>query len=345
MKAIEPTDGALSKSHSAFINYPRIKALADDIERCQRRSALAGSPHCMALEGHSGAGKTTLIERYMDAYPKVETPEGTRVPVLYVLTPSPITVKGMVSTILEYLGDPAAYKGTQAALNSRLVHLLRACEVELVILDDFHNLIEAETVYMFSAVSHWLKALIKKSSVPFLVVGVEGRVEPILRSNPELSRLFARRETLYPFTWDVKDEGAIKEFAKFMGHAERAIGTGLPTSLPRTDLLYRIHYATAGIVSNIMSLLRSAQEYALEGGSDVIELQHLAKAFDKDIAENVVGRANPFPYAPDKLTPAEQLVVTESALNDVFTLVREARTRRRALKRDGLTVGNLLRAG
>jgi hypothetical protein len=111
------------------------------------------------------------------------------------------------------------------------------------------------------------------------------------------------------------------------------------------DLLYRIHYATAGIVSNIMSLLRSAQEYALEGGSEVIDLQHLAKAFDKDIAENVIGRANPFPYATEKLTSAEHLVVTESALNDVFTLVREARTKRRALKRDSLTAGNLLRAG
>lgn len=342
-KAVKPSDGVLSKAHAAFINYPRIKALADDIERCKRRSATAGSPHCMAMEGHSGAGKTTLIERYMDAYPTEETEEGTRVPILYVLTPSPITVKGMVSTILEYLGDPAAHKGTQVALDSRLVHLLRACEVELVILDDFHNLIEAETVYMFSAVSHWLKALIKKSGIPFLVVGVEGRVEPILRSNPELSRLFARRETLYPFAWNVKDESTIKEFAKFIEHAERAIDTSLTTSIPRIDLLYRVHYATAGIVSNVMSLLRSAQEYALDGGSDVIELQHLAIAFDKDIAKNVQGRVNPFPSTAGNLTPSEHLVVGEPSPNDVFTLVREARTKRREIKRDNLTAGNLLK--
>lgn len=335
--------GTLSKSHAAFINYPRLQALAADIRRCQRRSAVAGEPHCMALEGHCGAGKTTLIQRYMDAYPNVDSPDGTRVPLLYVLTPSPITVKGMVSTILEYLGDPAAYKGTLAALDSRLVHLLRVCEVELVILDDFHNLIEAETPYIFSAVSNWLKALIKKSSVPFLVVGIEGKVEPILRANPELSRLFAMRETLYPFAWNVSDPNTIKEFARFIEHAERAIETPLTVSLPRMELLYRLHYATAGVVSNIMNLLRTAQEYAIESGGEVIELAHLAKAFDKQLAKHVANRANPFPYTPDKLTPAEHLTVLHQP-NNAYALVQAAKGSR-ATKSDSLTVGNLLRAG
>lgn len=346
MKSTQATEGLLGKSHAAFINYPRIKALSDDIARCQRRSAIADSPHCMALEGPSGAGKTTMIKRYMDAFPAEETPEGTRVPVLYVLTPSPITVKGMVSTILEYLGDPAAHKGTQAALDSRLVHLLNACEVDLVILDDFHNLIEVETSYIFSAVSHWLKALIKKSNIPFLVVGVQGKVEPILRSNTELSRLFARRETLYPFAWDVKDSSTIKEFVKFIEHAERAMGMALPTSLPRMDMLYRVHYATEGTVSYIMALLLSAQEYALESGSYIMELPHIALAFDKDISKDMPGRSNPFPYSQGKLTPADQLVVAERAVDDVYDLMREARTRRRVEKReksDSLTAGNLLR--
>jgi hypothetical protein len=346
MKAKESRDGVVDQSHAAFINYPRIKILAGDIRRCQSRSAVAGAPHCMSLEGPSGAGKTTLIERYIDAYPREETPDGTRVPILYVQVPSPTTVKGMVSTILEDLGDPAAFKGTQTALDSRLVHLLQACEVELVILDDFHNLINSETVYMFSAVSNWLKALIKKSGIPFMVVGVDGKVEPILRANPELSRLFARRETLYPFAWDVNDKRTIEEFGKFVAHAERALGSPLTTQLPRMDLLYRIHYATGGIVNHIMALFRSAQEYACEAQSETIELLHMAQAFDKEVSKLMPDRANPFPRTLDRLVPAERLVVTAPTMEeDVYAILRNARSKSRKKKRDGLTAGNLLRAG
>ena len=87
------------------------------------------------------------------------------------------------------------------SLNSRLIKLLKACQVELVILDDFHHLIDTETDRVLAKVSDWLKVLIKETGIPFLVVGMEGKVERILRANAQLSRLFAARETLLPFAW------------------------------------------------------------------------------------------------------------------------------------------------
>jgi len=69
------------------------------------------------------------------------------------------------------------------------------CQVELVILDDFHHLIDKETNRILEQVSDWLKVLIKETGIPFLVVGIDGKVERILDANAQLSRLFAVRQT------------------------------------------------------------------------------------------------------------------------------------------------------
>lgn len=96
------------------------------ITACQELSKIAGEPQCMSLAGPTGAGKTTLIRDYARQFPRYETPMVTRIPIFYLETPSPVTVKGLAQKMLE-LGDPAAHKGNQPALNSRLIHFIKEC--------------------------------------------------------------------------------------------------------------------------------------------------------------------------------------------------------------------------
>jgi hypothetical protein len=286
--------GAIARAHGAFISYPRLDALHREISRCQQLSRLANEPQCMALEGATGTGKTTLIRHYAAAFPRTETATGSRIPVLYVETPSPIRPKWAASAMLERLGDPAADRGTFDAMNARLVKLLGACAVELVILDDFHHVIDRERNRILALVSDWLKVLIKNSGVPFLVVGIDGQVERILRANDQLSRLFAARETLEPFTWDTADADSVAQFGRFVLLAERAIGLPLTTALTRAALLGLIYDATGGVVANVMNLLRYAQLLALERGGSAVELDDLRLAFEKRLAKHLAPRSNPF---------------------------------------------------
>jgi len=242
----------------------------------------------------TGAGKSTLARDYARAFPRFLTDEGVQVPVFYMETPSPVTVKGMAAVMLERLGDPAAHRGTQWSMNSRLTRLMVACGVEIAILDDFHHLIDCETNRVLAKVSDWLKVLIKETGLPFLVVGIEGTVERILDVSPQLSRLFAARETLKPFKWDMSDEAYVWEFAQFVKYAEEAIGMTLSDDLPRMEMLYRLHYATGGVVGNLMNLLRYAAMSAQEKGRDTVDLPILAVAFHRRLSRHLKKRVNPF---------------------------------------------------
>lgn len=297
-------DDALERAHAALISYPQFKSLHRDIKQCQQLSKIAGEPQCMSLEGVPGAGKSTLAKVYARAFPRVDTVDRTLVPVFYVQTPSPVTIKGMAVRMLEKLGDPGFKRVSSRAdvLDTRLVNLIIASKVELVILDDFHHLIDKKTHRVLEAVSDWLKVLIKEAEVPFLVVGIEGQVKEILKANAQLSRLFAIRETLRPFQWDTQKPNTIKDFAQFIALAETTVQMPLTTEIRRTQLLFRIYYSTRGVVGNIMNLMRTAQFHAINRKSPSIELCDFSQAFQQHLAEHLGIETNPFEVKEDELT-------------------------------------------
>jgi hypothetical protein len=171
---------------------------------------------------------------------------------------------------------------------------MTACQVELVILDDFHHLIDKETNRILEQVSDWLKVLIKETNIPFLVVGIEGKVERILEANAQLSRLFAARQTLEPLHYDQSDDASWQEFARFVQYAAEALTIALPDSLPRSELLLRLHVATGGVVGNLMNLLRYAAWLTHQQHQDTIALPTLAAAFDKRLSKHLRNQSNPF---------------------------------------------------
>lgn len=337
-------DSSLRLAHAALIRYPQFNELHADIKQCQYLSKISGEPKCMSLEGLPGAGKTTLVKEYAKAFPRIETEERTLIPVFYVPTPSPVTIKGMASKVLEKLGDPglAHGKGRIDSLDTRIIDHLQASRVELVILDDFHHLVDKKTNRVLEAVSDWLKALIKEAEVPFLVVGIQGQVERILTANSQLSRLFAVREVLHPFAWDTRKPSSIKEFALFIDYAEKAIQMPLSKDLRRVELLYRLYYVTGGIVANIMNLLRAAQFMALTRRSPSIELCDLSQAFQKHLAKNVGITTDPFEVKQAKFIPPPPQP-KENAMPQEASAISETGKKPRNGKKDKPSVAETLK--
>ena len=248
----------------------------------------------MSLEGPAGAGKTTLVRDYANQFPAFDRDDGTYRPVFFMGTPTPVTVITMCRAMLDSLGEPGASHGSIYSTTYRLTNLMIDCRVELVILDDFHHLVDPERNRVLVLVSDWLKDLIKKTGIPFLVVGIDGTIEQILDLNPQLSRLFAARKRLDPFQCDPSQVRTIQEMSLFVERAEKAIGMLLTKETPRTELLYRLHYATGGIVGNMMNLLRFASLCADDNGNGTMELAYLSWAFEERLAKHMKKSANPF---------------------------------------------------
>lgn len=288
------TEGTSASASAALITYPRFRELHQEIQWCQRLSQRTGEPWCMSLEGQTGTGKSTLVRAYAESFKRVETADGTCVPVLYMEVPSPAGIKDFALTALRQMGDPAYARGTRASMTLRLINLIRDCQVELVILDDFQHLIDSETQHVLAEVSDWLKYLIKETQVPFLVVGIEGKVELILQANSQLSRLFAARETLQPFEWDGLRPITIQTFARFVEYAEQAAGCALSTEVRRTEWLYRLHYATNGVVGNVMNLMRFATLLGELYSRNPLTLEIFSLAFQQRLVKHLRGKIDPF---------------------------------------------------
>ena len=93
---------------------------------------------------------------------------------------------------------------------------------------------------------------------------------------------------------------SIRSFARFVQYASKAVETPLPDTLPRSELLYRLHYATDGIVGNLMNLLRYAALLARKGQKTTMDLDILAAAFRKRLIKHLKGKVNPFLLSDDE---------------------------------------------
>ncbi len=330
----------LLKANTALVRYARFNELHQDIQLCQQMSTIAGEAQCMALEGMTGTGKSTLVKTYAAAFARDETTptHTTKIPVFYMETPSPVTVKGMAARILETIGDPAAHKGPLWAMNSRLIEYIKLCQVQLVILDDFHHLIDKDTNRILETVSDWLKVLIKETNVPFLVVGIEGRVEQILQTNAQLSRLFAIRETLQPFPWHPSDQTTNQAFASFVQYVEAGLQLPLSDQLPRAELLHRLHYATDGVVGHTMNLIRFATLLAHKQQADTLTLKLLSQAFIKRLHKLMLHKTNPFTVATDHHFVAPPAASTTDASNRAYQPSMHPKKR-------GFTAADILQTG
>ncbi|MDT4955075.1 MAG: hypothetical protein QOJ02_3213 [Acidobacteriota bacterium] len=296
-------DEKITKIQKIYIWSPKLRELIDLMNHCREFSKIAAEPKSMLITGEQGAGKTKLIERYIEGFQRVVTIEKTIVPVLVVDVLMPATVKSLVGDLLAALGDPAADKGIVASQTRRLCNLLKKCETQLIILDEFQHFIDGESSKVMKNISNWLKVLMNRTKLPLILIGMPNS-EDILdtKGNEQLKRRFFARRRLEPFSWGESYEEQ-KDMIMFLKNLDDALSKLLPkrSSLADTETAFLIHDATCGAVHKIMELIRGAAELALRQGLERIDLELLSEAYDKHLVDEKEGegkngheRVNPF---------------------------------------------------
>lgn len=280
-------------TESIYIGYPRFDALLKKIKFCHEYSCVSAEPECLLVTGPTGAGKTTLLKQYARKFPREVTETRTKVPVLIATIPSPATHKSMVQKLLFELDDPAPGTGTTtSALTIRLYNFLKDCGVELIVLDELQHFIDRDSLKVLQTVSDWLKTLLVDTKIPIVLLGLP-ESENVINANPQLSRRFAHRHSLEPFSFDTQEK--MDEFRKFLFALDKQLPFQEHSGLSAVDMAARIYYATDGVVGYVMKLIRKATYLGLLQGRQKLDMDVLAEAFEQHIhSDKPIKNYNPF---------------------------------------------------
>jgi len=241
--------------------------------------------------GQTGTGKSTIKDMLEKKYPSYKKNNRTMIPVLTVNTPAKPTVKNMADEILLILGDPIFYRGSAVEKTSRILMLLKACEVKMVIFDEVQHFIDQGHRKLPYEVADWLKTLIDNAQVSAVLMGLE-RSEYILHANEQLRRRFCRRITLRPF--DLKSTSNRANFIGVLNKLESSLNLAKSIDFQREKLIKPIYFATNGIMDYIVKLILGAYQVIQDRGKDVLDRKSFEEAFSEYVWVEGVGSLNPF---------------------------------------------------
>ena len=287
-----PAEDRIAYASQLIVLHPRFREAVGLLDRCHQGSRLGGEPACGAILGASGVGKTSVVDHYCRLHPPEETETATRQPVLKVTLQPDARPKGIAADLLLALGDPAWSSGTVQTLTNRAVRLLQHCGVELIVMDEFHHLFDADRAKVMTKASQWLKVLIVNTGVPVVVCGMP-EAEYVLRAE-HTERRFKERLTLRCFTW--RTAQGRREFCGMLKKLDETLPLAKTSGLADRETAGRLYLACRGVSDYLMTLLRGAFAEAVQRNSECIELADLARVFERKLAQQRVlaEQANPF---------------------------------------------------
>ncbi|MGZ8906688.1 MAG: TniB family NTP-binding protein [Methylobacter sp.] len=241
--------------------------------------------------GPTGTGKTTLMDMLVKEFPPVERVDRKSIPVLAINIPALPTIKNLAEEMLVQLGDPIFYRGSAIDKTIRILHLIKACDVKLILFDEMQHFVDRGHKRAPAEVADWLKTLIDKALVSTVIMGLE-RTQIILDANEQLRRRFCRRIDLKPF--DLECPTSRSHFLGVIKKIDEALDMSSRLDLQQDGLVRQLHFATNGTMDYMVKLMLGAYQIAINRQLPGIDRQCLEQAFSDSIWVEGVGKMNPF---------------------------------------------------
>lgn len=221
-------------------------------------------------------GKTTILEEYRNNFERYIKDGYTIVPVLYNKVPVGATPKSVASSLLRSLGDPAYDKGTENSQTARLLHFIKACQVEMIIIDEFQHLIDRETKHVLNKASDWIKSFCDNAGIPIILCGMP-ESSKIFDHNDQLDRRFSEKIEMDGFNYITKENQI--EFRAFLKNMDEKLPFNMNSNLANKKLADKLFYASKGNPYYVNKIILEATTIAAKSGGDFIDENHLYDAF------------------------------------------------------------------
>lgn len=284
-----------------FVEQPIVSEIYNDFNRLRYNHRLGGEQQCMLITGDTGSGKSLLVRHYQQHFSEAEETCGgyPQRPLLVSRIPSKPTLSATIIQLLKDLGQPSSIyrkgRSTNLSLTEALIQCLVRCKTELMIIDEFQELVEFKSGERRSEIANRLKLISEQARVPIVLVGMPW-AEKITEEPQWASRLMVRRQIPY-----FKLSETPENFIRFlMGLARKMPFTKLP-KLEEQHTVFALFSACRGSVRILKHLLDEAVKQALMANAHTLTTEHLSKSFSLFYPAEV----NPFLQKLDELMACE----------------------------------------
>ena len=211
--------------------------------------------------GDSRTGKTFACDAYrLKNAPELRKGDAPIVPVIYWHATTETGQRELFVGLLEYLKYRIT-RGTLAELRERVYRLLRACQVEMIILDEAHRL-RPKT---FSEIRDIFDLL----GIAVVLVGTD-RLDAVVRRDEQVHNRFMACYRFYRF-----DSQTLEEITAIW--EEYVLKLPQPSNLTSAAVQKVLGASTRGYLGALDEILRNAARRALQAGKSRIELSLLSQ--------------------------------------------------------------------
>ncbi len=262
-KALLPDKERINFMNEArWIGYTRanriIETMAEYMNRPQRPRTVG-----LLLTGPSNNGKTTIVNRFIELYGERYTDENEdpKVPVVMIQSPSTPDEKSFYSSIIDQLWSPHKITAPLNKLRGQAIHLMRVCEVKMLIIDELHTLLSGSVVKKNQALNG-LKLLSNELRIPIVGVGTKDALTVIETDKQHASRFDVM--TLPRWKTGI-------EYQRMLLNFELMLPLKKVSKLGAAKTARRLHFISDGNLGDLHRLLVDCAKVAINSGKEQID--------------------------------------------------------------------------
>ncbi|QIZ75747.1 TniB family NTP-binding protein [Ferrimonas lipolytica] len=286
---------------NCFVEQPIVTQIFEDFDRLRFNHRLGGSQQCMLVTGDTGAGKTELIKHYLKRVPHIQGGGYTHRPVLLSRIPSHANLNSTLIELHKDLGHPFSTRrrgrSNDQSLTESLVRLLSSCGTELIIIDEFHELLEFQSDASRAGIANRLKFISEKSEIPIVLVGMPWAEK--IAEEPQWGRRLINRRTIPYFKLSEQP----KHYLQFLMGLALRMPFNKPPKLELQHTAYALFAASRGRVSDLKEFLYEATKLALSERAETLTVAQMVETFRMWFPDLV----NPFELDVDAIQASEAL--------------------------------------
>jgi hypothetical protein len=274
--AATPGEIALREAHlrGAVFEHPSWSDAHYQLECDLARAEVDLPPSLRLVCGNPGAGKSWLVEKFVERHADTREEFADRRRVILVELVEAATRRGFVATIFKKFGYSNTFRMTGDDIVDAIASQVELYGTSMILIDEAQLL---TNVQREESATQLLKGLLNIIRCQFVLIGLP-QLKTII-DYKELDRRLLPDINLDAYEWTTI-AGQI-EFRALLAQFEVRLQLPRPSDLAASATAARLYVATDGMIGFLVRYLADALKLTLERGLDYITIELLAEVYER----------------------------------------------------------------